>query len=99
MVAFPPPNGGPSPSSAATARAGRHHGVHASPAFCCPGLVTEALGPQVERITGVPMVSVTYDGTDTSKNDVVIPYLKFPRHRQAMPLIQDELAIPSKNGR
>jgi len=56
--------------------------VHASPAFCCPGLVTEALGPQIERITGVPMVSVTYDGTDASKNDVIIPYLKFPRHRQ-----------------
>jgi predicted nucleotide-binding protein (sugar kinase/HSP70/actin superfamily) len=55
--------------------------VHASPAFCCPGLVTEALGPQIERITGVPMVSVTYDGTDTAMNDVVIPYLKFPRHR------------------
>ena len=56
--------------------------VHVSPAFCCPGLVTEALGSQIERITGVPMVSVTYDGTDASKNDVVIPYLKFPRHRQ-----------------
>ncbi|MDR3682314.1 MAG: acyl-CoA dehydratase activase [Geothrix sp.] len=68
--------------------------VHASPAFCCPGLVTEALGPQIERATGVPMVSVTYDGTDASKNDAVIPYLKFPRHR-ATPLLQEELAAPA----
>ena len=71
--------------------------VHTSPAFCCPGLVTEALGPQIERITGVPMVSVTYDGTDASRNDVVIPYLKFPRHR-ALPRMQDEVAVPAGNG-
>jgi predicted nucleotide-binding protein (sugar kinase/HSP70/actin superfamily) len=57
--------------------------VHASPAFCCPGLVTEALAARIERITGVPVVSVTYDGTGASPNDAVIPYLKFPRARKA----------------
>ncbi len=59
--------------------------VHASPAFCCPGLVTEALTTQIERITGVPVVTVTYDGTASSKNDAIIPYLKFPRrHRNGV---------------
>ena len=55
--------------------------VHASPAFCCPGLVTEALAAQIEQATGVPVVSVTYDGAGASPNDAVIPYLKFPRRR------------------
>ena len=56
--------------------------VHASPAFCCPSLVTEALSARIEEVTGVPVVSVTYDGTASCKNDVVIPYLKFPRSRR-----------------
>jgi predicted CoA-substrate-specific enzyme activase len=58
--------------------------VHASPAFCCPGLVTEALASRIEQVTGVPVASVTYDGTAAARNDVVIPYLKFPR-RRALP--------------
>jgi hypothetical protein len=33
-------------------------------------------------VTGVPVVSVTYDGTGASPNDAVIPYLKFPRRRR-----------------
>jgi len=56
--------------------------VHASPAFCCPGLVTEALAARIERLTGVPVVPVTYDGAGASPNDAVIPYLKFPRARR-----------------
>ncbi|MDH5590082.1 MAG: acyl-CoA dehydratase activase, partial [Gemmatimonadota bacterium] len=45
----------------------RHHPavslfVQASPAFCCPSLVTEAMAGRIEKKTGVPMVSVTYDG-------------------------------------
>jgi predicted CoA-substrate-specific enzyme activase len=57
--------------------------VHASPAFCCPGLVTEALAARIERVTGVPVASVTYDGSAAAQNDVVIPYLKFPRRHPA----------------
>jgi len=53
--------------------------VQASPAFCCPSLITEAMATQIERLTGVPIVNVTYDGTSAPKNDVVIPYLKLPR--------------------
>ncbi|TVR60286.1 MAG: CoA activase [Spirochaetaceae bacterium] len=53
--------------------------VQAAPAFCCPSLVTEALARKIEQITGVPIVSITYDGTGTPKNDVVIPYVSFAR--------------------
>jgi predicted nucleotide-binding protein (sugar kinase/HSP70/actin superfamily) len=53
--------------------------VQASPAFCCPALVTEAMAQEIERITNTPVVSITYDGTGGNKNDVIIPYLKYPR--------------------
>lgn len=57
--------------------------VQTSPAFCCPGLVTEAMARQIENTTGVPIVSITYDGTGGNKNDVLIPYLKYPRNNKA----------------
>jgi predicted nucleotide-binding protein (sugar kinase/HSP70/actin superfamily) len=53
--------------------------VQTSPAFCCPSLVTEALGAAIEGITGVPIVTVTYDGTEADKNSVIVPYIKYPR--------------------
>jgi len=53
--------------------------VLAGPAFCCPSLITEAMAAKIEKNTGVPVVSVTYDGTGSNKNEAVIPYLKFPR--------------------
>ncbi len=55
--------------------------VQASPAFCCPSLITEAMAREIERNTGVPMVSVTYDGSGGSKNEVILPYLEYPRGR------------------
>ena len=53
--------------------------VQTSPAFCCPSLVTEAMARKIEKNTGVPIVSITYDGIGGNKNDVIIPYIKFPR--------------------
>ena len=53
--------------------------IQASPAFCCPSLVTEAMSPRIEEVTGVPVVSVTYDGTGSIENDRIIRYLKYPR--------------------
>ncbi len=53
--------------------------VQTSPAFCCPSLVTEAMSKEIENKTGVPVVSITYDGTGGNKNEAIIPYLKFPR--------------------
>jgi hypothetical protein len=50
--------------------------VQANPAFCCPSLVTEAMTGEIRQITGVPVVTLTYDGTSDYKNDVIIPYLQ-----------------------
>ncbi|MBT8371618.1 MAG: CoA activase, partial [Deltaproteobacteria bacterium] len=55
--------------------------VQASPAFCCPALITEAMAAEIEQNTGTPVISVTYDGTGGNKNDVIIPYLKYPRRK------------------
>ena len=53
--------------------------VQASPSYCCPALVTEAMNRDIERLTGVPVVSITYDGTGTPQNDQIVPYLTFRR--------------------
>ncbi len=53
--------------------------IQTSPAFCCPSLITEAMAGEIEKKTGIPVVSVTYDGTGGNKNEVIIPYLRFPR--------------------
>ena len=53
--------------------------VQTNPAFCCPSLVTEAMAQHIEKLTGVPIVTIEYDGTGGMKNDDIIPYLAFPR--------------------
>ncbi|MBW1783406.1 MAG: CoA activase [Deltaproteobacteria bacterium] len=55
--------------------------VQTSPAFCCPSLVTEAMAKEIEKKTGVPILSITYDGTSTNKNEAVIPYLTYLNKR------------------
>ncbi|HQL82537.1 MAG TPA: acyl-CoA dehydratase activase-related protein [Spirochaetota bacterium] len=57
--------------------------VQTNPSYCCPSLVTEAMADRIERITGVPIVTIEYDGTGGSKNDDVIPYLKYPRCKKS----------------
>jgi predicted nucleotide-binding protein (sugar kinase/HSP70/actin superfamily) len=51
--------------------------VQTSPAFCCPSLITEAMAKEIEKKTGVPIVSITYDGTSGNKNEAIIPYLTY----------------------
>ncbi len=53
--------------------------VQASPALCCASLITEAMKARIEQHTGVPVVSITYDGTGGCKNEIIAPYLKYPR--------------------
>jgi hypothetical protein len=53
--------------------------VQTSPGFCCPSMVTEAMARDIKRLTGVPVVSITYDGTGQYMNDVIVPYVKFAR--------------------
>ena len=43
--------------------------VQTSPAFCCPSLVTEAMAREIEQRIGIPIVSITYDGSKGHKND------------------------------
>jgi hypothetical protein len=57
--------------------------VQASPAFCCPSLVTEAMAARIEAVTGVPIVSITYDGTAAPRNDVIVPHLHRARREAA----------------
>lgn len=51
--------------------------VKAVPSYCCPAMITEAMNRDIERITGVPAVSITYDGTGATQNDKIIPYLLY----------------------
>jgi predicted CoA-substrate-specific enzyme activase len=50
--------------------------IQANPAFCCPSLVTEAMTGEIRNITGIPVVTITYDGTNDYKNDIIFPYLQ-----------------------
>jgi hypothetical protein len=59
--------------------------VQASPVFCCPALVTEAMARDIQAMTGVPVVSLTYDGTGRLQNDAIVPYIAFPRGRGCGP--------------
>ncbi len=56
--------------------------VQTSPSFCCPGLVTEAMSAKIEKVTGVPVVSITYDALGGNKNRVIIPFLQYRRENQ-----------------
>lgn len=53
--------------------------VQTSPAFCCLSLITEAMAATIQKITHTPISTITYDGTGGDKNEVIIPYLQFPR--------------------
>ena len=53
--------------------------VQTNPAFCCAGLVTEAMAAKIEEKTKVPIVSITYDVSGGNKNEVIIPFLKYQR--------------------
>ncbi len=51
--------------------------IHVYPLFCCPGLISEAIYKKVEKDLGLPIVSITYDGTQSDKNKGLEPYLHF----------------------
>jgi predicted CoA-substrate-specific enzyme activase len=57
--------------------------VQTNPAFCCAGLVTEAMASRIEEYSGVPVVTLNYDGTGKNINSRVSPYIKFPRRKAA----------------
>ncbi len=55
--------------------------IQTNPSYCCPSLVTEAMASRIEEITGVPVVTIEYDGTTGIKNEDVIPYLKYRKKK------------------
>lgn len=50
--------------------------VQTNPAFCCPGMITEAMAGKIEDKTGIPIVTITYDVSGGNKNKVIVPYIK-----------------------
>ena len=55
--------------------------IQTNPSYCCPSLVTEAMTSRIEEITGVPVVTIEYDGTTGIKNEDIIPYLKYRKKK------------------
>lgn len=53
--------------------------VQTNPAFCCAGMVTEAMVAKIESCTGVPVVTLNYDGTGKAINEKLRPYIKYAR--------------------
>ena len=51
--------------------------VHVNPVFCCPALTSESMFTRLEKEIGIPIVSITYDGTETPHNRILRPYLHF----------------------
>jgi len=49
--------------------------VQTNPSFCCPALVTEAMTRRIRELTGVPIVTLTYDGTSNRMNNAIVPYI------------------------
>jgi hypothetical protein len=49
---------------------------------------------EIERNTGVPVVSIIYDGTCSPKNNAVIPYLKYPRKPRDIPAAEHFESAP-----
>ena len=41
----------------------------------------EAHAGRIEKVTGVPVVTLTYDGTGAPQNDTLVPYLAAARQR------------------
>jgi predicted CoA-substrate-specific enzyme activase len=50
--------------------------VQTNPSYCCPALITEAMTRQIRAMTGVPIVTITYDGTSDRMNDLIVPYIQ-----------------------
>ena len=50
--------------------------VQTNPSYCCPALVTEAMTRRIKELTGVPIVTLTYDGTSDQMNDAIVPYIQ-----------------------
>jgi hypothetical protein len=39
---------------------------------------------RIREITGIPIVTITYDGTSDQMNDVIVPYIQSAAHREVI---------------
>ena len=60
--------------------------VQTNPSYCCPALITEAMTRRIREKTGVPVVTLTYDGTSDRRNDSVVPYIRKAIEKQGKPV-------------
>jgi predicted CoA-substrate-specific enzyme activase len=58
--------------------------IQTNPAFCCPALITQAMTRKIKTVSGVPVVTITYDGTSEGKNDIILPYLVAAKERMGV---------------
>jgi predicted CoA-substrate-specific enzyme activase len=58
--------------------------IQTNPSYCCPSLVTEAMKSRIEEVTGVPVVTIEYDGTAGLKNEDIVPYLKYRKKKKVI---------------
>jgi predicted nucleotide-binding protein (sugar kinase/HSP70/actin superfamily) len=56
--------------------------IHVNPIFCCPGLVSESILKNVEKDIGIPIISITYDGTSTRQNSILAPHIRYLQQRE-----------------
>ncbi len=66
--------------------------VQTNPSYCCPGLVTEAMATAIEKKTGIPVVSVTYDALGGNKNRAIIPFLEYTGKKNNAPLLKKSVS-------
>jgi hypothetical protein len=59
--------------------------VQTNPSFCCPALVTEAMTRRIKELTGVPIVTLTYDGTSHRMNNAIVPYIAMAHQKDPKP--------------
>jgi predicted nucleotide-binding protein (sugar kinase/HSP70/actin superfamily) len=69
--------------------------VQTNPSFCCPALITEAMTRRIREMTGVPIVTLTYDGTSERRNDSVVPYIRKAIENQTNSVVQN-MTVPSR---
>lgn len=57
--------------------------IQANPSYCCPSLITQAMAKDIEKVTGIPVLTIEYDGTTEYKNDIIAPYLRYPPKKRS----------------
>jgi predicted nucleotide-binding protein (sugar kinase/HSP70/actin superfamily) len=66
--------------------------VNCAPFGCMPGTLTSALLQQVQQRSGIPVVSIFYDG-QKNLNEILAVYLQQLEHRSRVPAADEQPAL------